>query len=70
MIDMLKLKNAIIKSEGIIGVSYVVDKKIIKELDWDDYDVIVIGHTEVTYNDGNVIKINGNVVDEISNKLK
>lgn len=27
MIDMLKLKDAIIKSEGIIGVSYVVDKK-------------------------------------------
>lgn len=30
---MLKLKDAIIKSEGIIGVSYVVDKKIIKERD-------------------------------------
>ena len=67
---MLKLKDAIIKSEGIIGVSYVVDKKIIKERDWDSYDVIVVDHTEVTYNDGNVIKINGNVVDEISNKLK
>ena len=70
MIDILKLKDAIIKSEGIIGVSYVVDKKIIKERDCDSYDVIVIGHTEVTYNDGNVIKINGNVVDEISDKLK